>query len=132
VTSGESVAGCACMPLWPDLVVHTEIGDITVEPAGILGGLAYHCQAWCAACGAAYPGPFWVPPRLHQSGLPRRSEHEDLAPVVAATHPTEPAAEHVPPRQAVVTTRRARLRRGSVRAGCCQGDPEFPGAAGLG
>ena len=55
-------SSCGCDPPWPGLVAHTEAGDITVEPAATPGPLACLYQASCARCGAAYPGPFRVPP----------------------------------------------------------------------
>ena len=53
---------CSCEPAWPGLVVHTEAGDVAVEPAATPGGLACLYRAYCAGCGTAYPGPFRVLP----------------------------------------------------------------------
>ena len=61
MTSGLA-PGCGCDPAWPSLVVHAETRDITVEPSATPGGLACLYHAFCVACGAAYPGPFRVPP----------------------------------------------------------------------
>lgn len=58
--------GCVCDPAWPSLVTHTEAGDITVQPAATPGGLACIYQAYCASCGAIYPGPFRVQPAAPQ------------------------------------------------------------------
>ncbi len=60
--TSSAVPGCACRPLWPSLVVRTESGDVTVAPSATPGGLACLYQAYCAGCGAVYPGPFRVPP----------------------------------------------------------------------
>ena len=60
--TGRPTPGCACDPAWPSLMVHTEAGDVTVQPAATPGGLGCLYQAYCAGCGAAYPGPFRVPP----------------------------------------------------------------------
>jgi hypothetical protein len=65
--------GCGCDPAWPSLVVHADVSDVTVEPAATPGGLACLYQAYCAACGATYPGPFRARPGTGQDrpGLPR-------------------------------------------------------------
>jgi hypothetical protein len=96
VTGGEPVAGCACTPLWADLVVHTETGDIAVEPAATPGGLACLYQAWCARCGAVYPGPFRVPPRASTSPACRAVRGATTSPRWSnRVHPTESAADGV-------------------------------------
>jgi hypothetical protein len=60
--TGGPPPGCACDPAWPSLVAHTEAGYTTVRPAVTPGGLACLYQAYCASCGATWPGPFRVPP----------------------------------------------------------------------
>ena len=60
--TGGQTPGCGCHPAWPSLVVHTEAGDVAVEPSATPGGLACLYQAYCAGCGAAYPGPFRARP----------------------------------------------------------------------
>ena len=60
--TGRPAPGCACDPAWPSLTVRTEAGVVTVQPAATPGGLARLYQAYCVGCGAAYPGPFRVPP----------------------------------------------------------------------
>ena len=73
--TGGPAPGCGCDPAWPSLVVHTEAGDVAVEPAATPGGLACLYQAYCAGCGAAYPGPFRVPPAArHRAGPPRPAQ----------------------------------------------------------
>jgi prevent-host-death family protein len=54
--------GCSCDPAWPSLAVHTEAGDIAVQPTATPGALACLYQAYCTGCGAAYPGPFRAQP----------------------------------------------------------------------
>jgi hypothetical protein len=56
------MTGCRCCPAWPALVVHTEDADVAVVPSATPGGLACLFNAHCTGCGAAYPGPFRVPP----------------------------------------------------------------------
>ena len=73
--TGEPAPGCGCHPAWPSLVVHTEAGGIAVEPTNTPGGLACLYQAYCASCGAAYPGPFRARPVARQrTGLPRPAQ----------------------------------------------------------
>jgi hypothetical protein len=60
--TGRPVAACACAPPWPSLVVPTEAGDVIVKPAATPGPLACLYHAYCAHCGAVYPGPFRIPP----------------------------------------------------------------------
>jgi hypothetical protein len=60
--TGDLVPGCGCRPPWPGLVVHTEAGDVAVEPSAAPAGLACLYQAYCAGCGATYPGPFRARP----------------------------------------------------------------------
>ena len=60
--TGGPAPGCGCAPTWPELVVHTEVGDVAVEPSAAPGGLACLYQAYCADCGAAYPGSFRARP----------------------------------------------------------------------
>ena len=73
--TGVPAPGCACDPAWSSLVVHTEAGDVAVEPAATSGGLACLYQAYCSCCGAAYPGPFRVPPAArHRAGPPRPAQ----------------------------------------------------------
>ena len=38
--TGRPTLGCTCDPPWPSLVVHAEIGDVTVEPTANPGDLA--------------------------------------------------------------------------------------------
>jgi hypothetical protein len=60
--TGGAVPGCMCTSPWPSLVVHTEMGDVIVEPAATPGGLACHFRAFCTGCGTIYPGPYRVTP----------------------------------------------------------------------
>lgn len=94
MTGPGPVVGCACTPAWPDLVVHTEIGDVTVEPALAPGGLACLYQAWCTDCGAVYPGPFRVPPRASTSPACRAVRDATTSPRWSnRVHATESAAD---------------------------------------
>jgi prevent-host-death family protein len=56
VTSGPE-PGCRCDPAWPALVVHTEEGDVAVQPAATPGALACLYHVYCTGCGTDYPGP---------------------------------------------------------------------------
>jgi len=55
--------GCTCDPQWPSLVVPTEAGSVTVEPAATPGPIASLFWAYCADCGAIYPDAFRRAPR---------------------------------------------------------------------
>ena len=73
--TGGPAPGCGCDPPWPSLVVHTEAGDVAVEPAATPSGLACLYQAYCSRCEVAYPGPFRVPPAArHRAGPPRPAQ----------------------------------------------------------
>jgi hypothetical protein len=60
--TGGPVPGCTCRPPWPTLVVHAGDGDVAVVSSATPRGLACLYRAYCASCGAAYPGPFRVAP----------------------------------------------------------------------
>jgi hypothetical protein len=60
--TGGPAPGCARGAPWPSLVVHTDAGDVAVEPAAMPGGLACLYQAYCTGCGATCPGLFRVLP----------------------------------------------------------------------
>jgi hypothetical protein len=79
--------GCTCDPPWPSLVVRDVDGDITVEPAATPGGLACLYWAYCACCGAIYPGPFRVPP------TPQRRTGPSLPGIANACRPEQEAPE---------------------------------------
>lgn len=65
-------------------------GDITVEPAATPGGLACLYPAWCAGCGAVYPGPFRVPPRASTGLACRAVQGATTSPRWSnRVHPTE-------------------------------------------
>lgn len=97
MTAPGPVSGCACTPAWPDLVVHTETGDIAVEPAATPGGLACLYQARCARCGTIYPGPFRVAPRVSTSAACRAVRGASTAPRWSdRVHTTDPRADGAP------------------------------------
>jgi hypothetical protein len=97
VTAPGPVGGCACTPAWPNLVVHTETGDITVEPAATPGGLACLYQARCVHCGTIYPGPFRIPPRVSTSTTCRVVRSASTAPLWSNhVHTTDPWADGAP------------------------------------
>jgi len=64
--TGGQAAACTCRPPWPALVVHIDDGDVAVVPSATPSGLACLYWAYCVGCGAAYPGPFRVPPAPRQ------------------------------------------------------------------
>ena len=94
--------GCSCDPVWPSLVVHTEVGDIAVQPTATPGVLACLYQAYCTGCGAAYPGPFRAPAAaqgrtgkpLHLPGPRKSREPWTQPPGVPFPRTPEPAGFH--------------------------------------
>jgi formate-dependent nitrite reductase cytochrome c552 subunit len=55
---GPSPAACKCKAPWAELVTVVEGRRLTGHPAATRGPIAALYRAYCASCGAEYPGPW--------------------------------------------------------------------------
>ncbi|MET9779398.1 hypothetical protein ABZ023_35060 [Streptomyces sp. NPDC006367] len=58
----ETSAGCVCLNKWAELVTVIEGRQLAALPSDSLGPAAALYLAFCATCGAEYPGPWRLVP----------------------------------------------------------------------